>query len=264
MTNSKTWPTVGFIGTGVISSAIAAGLCQDESRPYPIVVSPRNQEKAQALAEAFPERVRIAQDNQQVADEADWLFVAVLPKIGQEIYQSLRFRPEQYLINLVADVSPRQILEWTGPKAGVAHVVPLSFIAHRYGPIVQTPPNQAITDFLAPLGQVVAVETNYDAAVLAAITAYIASYFTLLAQTMDWGKAMGLSEDVAKSYTTAMFAALSRQADEADPARLRELAEEMTPGGLNFMAKTHIQENNGFDLWLQPLAPIMQRILKNK
>jgi len=264
MSKEPQWPTAGFIGTGVISSAIVTGLCQDASRPYPIIVSPRSADKAQALQAAFPERVRIAKDNQEVADAADWLFVAVLPKIGRDIYQSLRFKPEQRILNLVADVSPSQILAWTGPKAAAVHVVPLSFIARRYGPIVLTPPNAEVKDFLSPLGRVVEVATDYDAAVLAAVTGYIASYFTLLAQTMDWASGAGLPEAVAKDYTTAMFLALSRQAEEAGPERLRELAEEMTPNGLNFMVKTHIENNGGFGLWLEPLPAIMRRILNDK
>jgi len=262
MSKTQQWPCVGFIGTGVISSAIVTGLCQDANRPYPIIVSPRSADKAQALQAAFPERVRIAKDNQEVVDAADWVVVAVLPKIGRDIYQSLHFRPEQRILNLVADVSPGQILAWTGLKAAAVHVVPLSFIARRYGPIVLTPPNAEVKDFLSPLGQVVEVETDYDAAVLAAVTGYIASYFTLLARIMDWAVGAGLPEAVAKEYTTDMFLALSRQAAEASPEHLRELAEEMTPGGLNFMAKTHLEQNSGFSLWLEPLAPIMARILK--
>lgn len=44
---------IGFIGKGHITSAIVEGLCTGDNPPDNIIVSPRNTEKAEKLAERF-------------------------------------------------------------------------------------------------------------------------------------------------------------------------------------------------------------------
>ena len=80
---------LGFVGTGTITTALVTGLCTAARPPERILVSPRNAEKAAALAEAFP-RVAVAKDNQAVIDGSDWVFRAVLPRIAREGLESGR------------------------------------------------------------------------------------------------------------------------------------------------------------------------------
>ena len=71
--------TFGFIGVGTINAAVVQGLCTCDTPPKAVVLSPRNAEKAAALAASFPDRVRVAESNQAVLDAADWVFVATPP-----------------------------------------------------------------------------------------------------------------------------------------------------------------------------------------
>lgn len=257
------YPTIGFIGAGTIASALATAFCQDQSRPYPILLSPRNAEKAAALRERFPERIRIAGSMQEVVDGADWVFITVLPQVGEEVCRSLRFRQEQKVINLMTDINLPQIAEWIGPTALLAHLVPLSFVAVRRGPIILYPPLEEAIDLIQPIGDVVAVDDRYHAAVLAAVTAYVASYFTLTQQIVDWVASLGVPLDTAKDYTTRMFAALAGQSVDATPQRLRELAEEMTPGGINYMVQQYINDKQAFAPWTEAMEAVMTRLCKN-
>ena len=62
------WPTMGLIGVGVLGTAVITGLCTiPNNSPKQILVSPRNQAKATALAEKF-DAVTVAKDNQAVVD----------------------------------------------------------------------------------------------------------------------------------------------------------------------------------------------------
>ena len=72
--------TIGFIGTGIISSYVVTGFCKSGREGIDIIVSPRSRDKSAALAAEFPQMVRVARDNQQVVDEAEWIFIAVLPE----------------------------------------------------------------------------------------------------------------------------------------------------------------------------------------
>ena len=258
-----TYPPIGFIGTGTIASALTTAFCQDKQRPYPILLSPREADKAELLQRQFPDRVRVCASMQEVVDGAEWVFLTILPQVGEEVCRSLRFRPEQKVINLMTDINLPQIQEWIGPTTILAHLVPLSFVAVRRGPIILYPTIPEVVDLIEPIGDVVAVDDRYHAAVLAAVTAYVASYFTLVQQIVDWAVSLGVPVEQAKDYTTRMLDALSGQAMEASPERLRELAEEMTPGGINWMVKTYIQNQGGFHIWTDGMPEVMARLTKN-
>ena len=62
--------TIGFIGTGIISSDVVTGFCKSGREGIDIIVSPRSRDKSAALAAEFPQMVLVARDNQQVVDEA--------------------------------------------------------------------------------------------------------------------------------------------------------------------------------------------------
>jgi len=149
------------------------------------------------------------------------------------------------------------------PTTLLAHLVPLSFVAVRRGPIVLYPPLPEVEELIRPIGDVVAVDDRYHAAVLAAVTAYVASYFILTQQIVDWASSLGVPEDTAKDYTTRMFAALAGQGVDATPERLRELAEEMTPGGINYMVQKYIREKDAFAPWTEAMEAVMARLCKN-
>ena len=257
------FPTLGFIGTGTIASALATAFCRDESRPYPILLSPRSADKAARLKADFPERITVCPTMQAVVDGADWVFLTVLPQAGEAVCRSLRFRPEQKIVNLMSDVNLPQIAEWIGPTALLVHLIPLSFVAVRRGPIILCPPLPEAVELIQPIGDVVPVEDRYHAAVLAGITAYPAAFFTLVQTMVDWAVSQGVSPETAQDYTTRMLAALVGQAQDASPARLRELAEEMTPGGLNYMVKEHICREKGFRPWTEIMPEVMARLTKN-
>ena len=71
----------GFVGTGTMSAAMVRGLCTANPPVASVAVSPRNAEKAAALAREFPGRVTIAADNQDVVERSDVVFIGVLPAI---------------------------------------------------------------------------------------------------------------------------------------------------------------------------------------
>ncbi|MGD9115461.1 MAG: NAD(P)-binding domain-containing protein, partial [Desulfobacterales bacterium] len=75
---------LGFIGTGVITSAIVTGLCTLPKPLTSILVSPRNREKARNLASAFT-NVKVASSNQEILDNADALVLAILPQNREKI-----------------------------------------------------------------------------------------------------------------------------------------------------------------------------------
>ena len=103
---------VGFIGCGTIAAAIATGLAtvdnddDDEPLVQSMAISRRSHTKSDALKERFPDLVTVHEDNQEILDQADIIFITVLPQQASEVLQSLKFDLERHhLVSLVVRVS---------------------------------------------------------------------------------------------------------------------------------------------------------------
>ena len=81
----------GFIGVGNIVSDVIAGICKSKISYKKIIISPRNKKKAQKLKKQF-KKVVIAKSNQSVIDNSNWVFLGVLPKVGDQILPKLKFK----------------------------------------------------------------------------------------------------------------------------------------------------------------------------
>lgn len=95
--------SVGFIGCGTIAAAIATGLAtQDSVKVKSIAVSQRSKPKSSALQKAFPDLVTVHDDNQEIIDKSDIIFVCVLPQQTSEVLWSLQFDTSRHtLVSLV-------------------------------------------------------------------------------------------------------------------------------------------------------------------
>ena len=80
---------LGFIGVGIMNGAIISGICKLSSLPnkindnfsYPIFVSPRGKTKVEKLlAEYGQDKIMVCQNNQDVLNHADVIFIGVRPE----------------------------------------------------------------------------------------------------------------------------------------------------------------------------------------
>lgn len=252
---------LGFVGTGIITSAVVTGFCESKMEDLSIVVSPRNRERAKELQARYPEIVSIAADNQEVVDRSDWVFAALLPESAEEIVGQLVVPPEKHFINLVATLSLKRAEELIGPRAIIADVVPLTFAANRIGPVVIYPQIPEVIELMSHVGTPVAVEEPKQIAILRTVTGLMSPYYMLLSVMVKWCCDNGLDEPSARKYVTEFTAALSQKAAVWDTG-LEDLAREMTPGGLNWMALTHLEEKDAYTPWTEILDPILKKVIK--
>ena len=75
---------LGFIGSGKIASSVITGICQSKISFKKIIISPRNKKVAQELKRKF-NKIIIAQNNQQIIDQSNWVFLSVTPTVGKKI-----------------------------------------------------------------------------------------------------------------------------------------------------------------------------------
>ena len=92
---------LGFIGTGNIVSDVVTGISKSKISFNKIIISPRNEKKAKFLKRKF-KKILIAKNNQEVINKSDWVFLGVLPKVGEKILPSLRFKKKQTVISFMS------------------------------------------------------------------------------------------------------------------------------------------------------------------
>jgi len=238
---------IGFIGTGGITSAIVAGLCTSRLEFDVIRVSPRNRETSLALKKRF-DRVRIGESNQDVLDHSDVVILAILPQDMKKILADLDFKSGQVVIHLLAGVKISEISPLIEPGITVIRAVPLPCVAIHKGPIALFPENETAVSLFEVLGSVIVVDSELQLESLSIVTALMAPYYALLNTVSDWAVNQGIGRKNATDYTTAMFGALSLIAEQPVDGDIRSLIKEsMTPGGLNELAMSTIDERGGFD-----------------
>ena len=92
---------LGFIGTGNIVTDVITGVCKSKISYKKIFISPRNKKKAQNLKKKF-KKIIIAKDNQTVVTKSDWIFLGVLPQVGENILPKLNFKKKQIVISFMS------------------------------------------------------------------------------------------------------------------------------------------------------------------
>ena len=73
---------LGFVGTGKITSSVVTGICRSKTSFKKILLSPRNRNIAKRLKKQF-KKVSIANNNQEIVNSCNWIFLAVTPTVGQ-------------------------------------------------------------------------------------------------------------------------------------------------------------------------------------
>ena len=141
-------------------------------RMQAVVLSPRNAEKAAALAEAFPSLVSVAASNQEVADRSDVVFVGVLPAITEETLRALKLSARHTVISLVSTTQLGPLREWCAPvpAESVVRAIPLPPVAMHKGTTVLTPAHPLTIEMFNALGTAVAVGSEMEMKKLMTIT----------------------------------------------------------------------------------------------
>ena len=251
---------IGFIGTGGITTAIVTGLCTAEAPPQEIWVSPRNRHHAARLESEF-EPVHVGPSNQAVLDRADLVVLAVLPQHKEEILEPLAFGRDQTIIHLLAGVRIEEIAPLVAPAADIVRAVPLPCTAIHQGPIAIYPDHERANAFFGSLGTVVPTDQEAQLETLSIITALMAPYYALMEQVVAWAAEEGIQRDKAAVYTASMFGALSAIAASFPGGQIQSLvSDSMTPGGLNELAMSIINDRKGFESLTEALGQVKGKI----
>lgn len=239
--------TIGFLGVGTISEAVVRALCSRPGMADRILLSPRSEDRSEALAAEFPACERL-DSNQAVIDGSDIVVLAMRPQQLDEALAGLRFRPDQVIASFIAGTPPAGIAPLVAPAGPVCQLIPLPAIALHRGPLVISPPVPEVVEAFEGLGDLVLLEDETKIRILSCASAFMSTYYEMQNALISWIADEGIDEATASLYIRSLLegvAAVGKVTPEAERGQLP--VEHQTKGGLNERVWATLLEAGWFD-----------------
>jgi len=224
---------LGFIGTGTIASSVITGIFKSKIIFKKIYISKRNNKNSQKLKKKY-NKVYIAENNQEIIDKCDWIFLSVTPTVGNKIIKELKFKSSQIVISFISTITLSQLKKAIKVKAKIIRAIPLPPISLKKGPIPICPPNKKIKAFFDKIGTTVEIKNEKSSINFWSTSGMMAPFYQFLSTMTDWLVKKGIKRKNAQKYITSLFLALSEDAVVNSKKDLKYLVKDsQTPKGLN-------------------------------
>ena len=227
---------LGFLGTGRITSSVIEGIFKSKLKIKKIYISPRNKTIAKKLSKRF-KKITISRNNQQLIDKSNWVFLAVTPKVGDQILKKLNFKKNQKIVSFISTINLAQLKKAIGKKVKIVRAIPLPPISIKKGPVPICPPDNQVKNFFNQLGTTIEIKNERSSINFWATSGMMAPFYEVLKVLADWLVKRGIKRNEAQKYITSLFVALSEDSRINSKKDLKYLVKDsQTPGGLNEQA----------------------------
>ena len=250
---------LGFIGTGNIVSDVIFGISKSKIKYKKIIISPRNKKKALYLKK-YLKRVIIAKDNQEVINKADWIFLGILPKVGEEILPKLKFRNKHVIVSFMSTTNYPKLKKLIKTKSIIIRAIPMPPIRLGKGPVAIFPPNKKVRNFFNKIGTTIEIKNEKLSKNFWAISGTMASFYELLNVLSKWLIRKKTNKLDAQKYVTSLYSALAELALLNSSKPLKNLVDEQTPGGLNWQGVNELRKSGYYRLLEKSLKKIYKRL----
>lgn len=199
--------TVGFIGGGNMTRAIAGGLLASGFEVTDILISEPSTEQRETLSKSVP-GVAIVAENADVVAKSNCIVLAVKPQVLNAVCRDLadsvqRVRP--LVISIAAGIRSDDIDRWLGGNLAIVRVMPNQPALLRKGVSGIYANARVNEDFrihaeaiMGAVGKVVHVSNEADIDAVTAISGSGPAYFFLLIDMLlKSGEKLGLDADAA-------------------------------------------------------------------
>ena len=250
---------LGFIGTGNIVSDVIIGISKSKIKYKKIIISPRNKKKAIYLKKYF-KKVTIAKNNQEVIDKTDWVFLGVLPKVGEAILPKLRFRNKQIIVSFMSTTNYTKLKKLIKTKSAIIRAIPMPPIRMGKGPVAIFPPNKKVKGFFDKIGTTIEIKNEKLSKNFWAISGTMASFYELLNILSKWLIRKKTNKLDSQKYVTLLYSALAELALLNSSKPLKNLVNEQTPGCLNWQGVNELRKSGYYRLLEKSLIKIYKRL----
>ena len=252
---------LGFIGTGNITSDVVSGISKSKISYTRIILSPRNKKKAQYLKKKF-KKISIARSNQEVIDSSDWIFIGVLPKVGEKILAKLSFKKKQTVISFMSTINYAKLKKLVKKKLIIVRAIPMPPIKIGKGPVAIFPSNKKVKNFFNKIGTTIEVNDEKLSKNFWAVSGTMASFYELLNILSNWLIKKNVNKLKAQKYVTLLYSALAELALVNSSKPLKNLVNEQTPGGLNWQGVNELRKTGYYKSLEKSINNILKRLKK--
>lgn len=255
---------IGFIGVGHIAEAIITGLHRKNNN-YNILLSPRNQQRADRLAKKFRSTISIATSNQAVLDNSDVVFLTVRPQEAEAILSSLVFHNAHTVVSMIAMTPVSYISKWTSPAHQIYRLATLPYVSITDGPLLLYPESLYLSSVLNQLGKIEVAVDEQQLDALWSLTATMAAHFATAATMAKWASDKGVEKKQAERFINNMQASLSNYAEALHDIPLKELiSQSQTAGGINEQFLVELKKQEYFKITYRALEHVILRFEAQK
>ena len=251
--------TLGFIGTGKISSSIIYGIFKSKFKFSKIYISSRNKNIAKKLKRKF-KQIKILEDNQDIINRSSIIILGVAPNVGEKILPKLEFKKNKKIISLISTINLDKLKKITKNK-NVVRATPLPPIEINKGPVIICPPNKVAKSLFKHLGHVIEVKDEKLSYKFWATASIMASYYELLNISSSWLVKRGIKRNLADSYISELFLSLSQDALNKKSQGFKKLVlDSQTPKGLNEQVLKELKRGKFYSKFIKALENINKRV----
>lgn len=250
---------LGFIGTGNIVSDVVTGISKSKIDYKKIIISPRNKKKALNLKRKL-KKISIAKNNQEVIDNSDWIFLGVLPKIGEKILPNLKFKKKQIVISFMSTPNYSKLKKLINKNLIIVRAIPMPPIRLGKGPVAIFPPNKKVKNFFNKIGTTIEVKNEKLSKNFWTISGTMASFYELMNILSSWLIRKKINKLDAQKYVTLLYSALAELAVSNSSKPLKNLVDEQTPGGLNWQGVNELRKSGYYKSLEKSLKNIYKRL----
>ena len=243
---------IGFIGGGNMARAIIGGLIRSGHAPQCLAVADPDPAQRECI-HAIHESLRVAEENNDLADEADILVLAVKPQIMAAVAGALTGRETCLYLSIAAGVTLGSLQNLLDPARAIVRVMPNqpALVGAGMSVLTATPATtgqqKAQAQYIAEaMGEVAWID---DEALMDAVTAVSGSgpaYFYLFMEIIEaCARDLGLPAELARRLARQTGLGASLVAAESG-LELDQLRASVTSKGGTTAAAINVLEQSGF------------------
>ena len=253
---------IGFIGTGHITKSVINGILVSKLKIKKILISKRSNKISTALKKKS-KKIAILNDNQEIINKSNWVFLAVTPEVGHKILPKLKFKKNQTIISFISTIKMRDLKNYVKVNSKIVRAIPLPPISIRKGPVPIFPPNKKVKQFFDYLGTTVEINKENLSLNFWSTSSMMAPFYELLQTLSSWLNSKGINKMDAQKYITSLFIALSEDAKVNAKKDLKILVKNsQTPRGLNEQAVNELRKSGFFKSLNITANSVLKRLKK--
>ena len=252
--------SLGFIGVGDLAEYTIKGL-RLGGFSQPILLSPRNSQKAKLLADLC--ECEVMSSNQAVVDSSDVIVLATRPEQSLATLSELVLKPQQLLISVAAGVSVAQLRQVVSSEVSIVRAMPVNCAEAAASPTLFYPDDPEVQALFDYCGNAIAVDdeaTFEQGSVIACVYTWFFELFDNLVQSTS-------SDALPQKLATELILGMAKGA-----ASLAMLDKNCTPGDIANRIATEgtysklgldvLKDQNAFQPWDDACQLLIKRLVQ--